>query len=156
MTRDLGVARKWCEGALRQHARLVDTYQAFLQIHREWDQRPDSWTLQERRRVSAAGDAYLVDAHLFLIATHQLVMTLDLLDEQELLALLPAEHVTHARNAMEHDDDRGWYRADYEGFGWVVGISTDDGPGNVHGLALGPVVEGLVDIEQRLPPSPLA
>jgi hypothetical protein len=63
----------------------------------------------------------LVDVHLFLVAASQLVKTLKDLNRDGLLALIPEEHVTHARNAVKHDDERALYPRDYQGYAWTIG-----------------------------------
>lgn len=102
---------------------------------------------------SALQNAYLVDAHLFLVAAGQLVKTLRELQRADLLALIPNEHVTHARNAMEHDDERGDYRRDYQGYGWTVGPAQGrSGPSDIYGLAVEPLVHGLKEVAEQLGP----
>lgn len=146
-------AIKWCVGALTQHERLSRSYDAWSDDHTRSTRKPGGWDLAARQRSGAGSDAYMVDAHLFIVAVHQLCVTLREIDEGELLALLPDQEITHLRNAIEHDDDRGLYRRDYVGYGWTIGGSEQSGPSNLFGLDVEPVVVGLRKIAARLGPT---
>lgn len=121
MPRTTQDAIKWAIGTLRQYRRLCESYDKWHTHHSLAARDESSWTLEARQLSDALQGEYLVDAHLFLVTSSQLVKTLTELGRAGLLALIPHEHVTHARNSMEHDDDRGLYQRDYQGYGWTIG-----------------------------------
>jgi len=146
MARTTSDAVKWSAGTLLQYERLEESYQLWLRVETllldlDDDDDASPTGIEAHRLASETNDRYMVDAHLFLVAASQLVKTLEELDRRDLLPLLPAEHITHARNAMEHDDERGLYQRDYRGYRWTIGGT--EGMHSIYGVRVAPVVEGL-------------